>query len=132
MRPCSNCTACCDGHLKIDVYGLTILNNKCPFQCSGCLIYNARPQVCKNYQCAWTQELFPEWMRPDQSGLMISVEKWTKGQHLRAIEITNNVNPQAIQELTEFAHKHNTPYIIMRHNKTIELYGPEDFIQEKR
>jgi len=71
-------------------------------------------------------------MRPDQSGLMISVEKWTKGQFLRAIEITNDVNPQAITELTSFANKHNTPYIIMRHNKTIELYGPEDFIQEKR
>jgi hypothetical protein len=71
-------------------------------------------------------------MRPDQSGLMISVEKWTKGQFLRAIEITNNVNPQAISELTDFAHKHNTQYIIMRYNKTIELYGPEDFIQEKR
>ena len=71
-------------------------------------------------------------MRPDQSGLMVSVEKWTKGQYLRAIEITNNVNPKAISELTGFANKNNCPYIIMRHNKTIELYGPEDFIQEKR
>lgn len=71
-------------------------------------------------------------MRPDQSGLMISVEKWTKGQFLRAIEITINVNPLAIQELASFANKHSCPYIIMRYNKTIELYGPEDFIQEKR
>jgi tryptophan synthase alpha subunit len=71
-------------------------------------------------------------MRPDKSGLLISVENWSKGQCLRVIETQQTINTKAYQELQEFTQKHNCPYIIMRYYKTIELHGPDDFIQEKR
>ena len=133
MNECGECTKCCEGYLAINVYGIKVQGYKCPCLSKGCTIYSIRPEVCKKFQCAWLQGLFQEdWMRPDKSGLIISIENWTKGQFFRVIETKKDIHLESHSKLSEFAHQHNTPYIIMRHNKTIELYGPEAFIQEKR
>lgn len=41
---------------------------------SKCTDYEGRPNTCKSYNCAWKSEpeTFPEWMRPDRTGVIIS------------------------------------------------------------
>jgi len=37
----------------------------------GCSIYNKRPKVCADFQCAWSLGDFSEEMRPDKVGFMV-------------------------------------------------------------
>src|SRR6266849_2422929 len=75
-RQCGTCTACCDGWLKIEVYGHQVDRGKpCPFS-SGhcCTIYSTRPQdPCREFICGWLvgSSPLPEWMRPD-------TERWIR------------------------------------------------------
>src|SRR5439155_10475649 len=55
-RRCGECTACCDGWLKINVYGVEVYpGHPCPHS-SGhhCLIYERRPlDPCQRFFCGW-------------------------------------------------------------------------------
>ena len=75
-RACGDCTACCEGSLEGEAYGHRFFpDTPCHFlQDKKCTIYLGRPHTCKNYYCAWVQGLFPEWMQPNLSGILISVE----------------------------------------------------------
>ncbi len=88
-RDCGPCTACCE-HLAIDgadfkkPAGLL-----CP-NCTGdaCRIYDARPQVCRDYYCGWQQMpmLGVEW-RPDNSGvLLLPIEKPAESKSPQGME----------------------------------------------
>lgn len=47
----------------------------CFFLSEGrCTDYEGRPNTCKSYNCAWKKEheVFPEWMRPDLTGVIIT------------------------------------------------------------
>jgi Fe-S-cluster containining protein len=47
----------------------------CFFLAEGkCTDYEGRPKTCQSYDCAWKTEpqVFPEWMRPDLVGVIIS------------------------------------------------------------
>src|SRR5207302_526051 len=75
-RQCGTCTACCDGWLKIEVYGRKVDRGKpCPFSAGDhCTIYPTRPQdPCREFICGWLvrNSPLPEWMRPDKSDLIL-------------------------------------------------------------
>jgi hypothetical protein len=59
-----------------------------------CCIYETRPETCRKYQCAWSQGLFPEWMKPNISGCLISVEEKDGMQYLKTIT-RGSINQQA-------------------------------------
>src|SRR2546429_6417162 len=65
-RRCGECTACCDGWLKINVYGVEVYpGHPCPHS-SGhhCLIYERRPlDPCRRFFCGG-----PRPSRPFQNG----------------------------------------------------------------
>lgn len=132
MRNCDGCTACCEGWLQGEAYGLKFgKENACPFLTNlRCSIHCVRPQVCKNFYCGWIQELFPEWMRPDKSKVLISVENWSQGQCLRCIEMGQPISEEALDEIKKFCSKNNCPYIIQG-KENVSYFGSEKFIQEK-
>ena len=81
---CGDCNACCDRPSIVD---LTI---KPPFQkprgalcnnwCNGCTIYKQRPQPCRDFECFWLKinsmgKNFPEELRPDNLGIMVSSDR---------------------------------------------------------
>lgn len=134
-RNCGSCHACCDGWLEGYAYGVAFGNKKkCSFLCAEkCVIYQIRPQVCKNYYCAWVQGLFSESLKPDESGLLVSVNDWSQGQFFRIIE-TNDANKEKhLQEIYDFCEQNKTPYIFKSfyYTKSI-IVGPEEFIKERQ
>ena len=114
FRSCGECTACCEGHLIGNAYGNSFGNGKkCIFLVQKkCTIYKDRPETCKKYQCAWTQGILPEWMKPNKCGLMISVQDESSGkQYLKAIEIRADVSQNVYDELEKFCSSNNTYYV---------------------
>lgn len=78
-RSCGDCSKCCEGWLESDIYGKKMFPGQpCFFigdKCKGCSIYEQRPQdPCKDYTCAWLTEpeIFPNWMKPTESGVIIT------------------------------------------------------------
>lgn len=75
-RACGECTGCCEGWLSANIKGHEMFPGRpCFFLADGkCTDYEGRPGTCKTYNCAWKTEpsVFPEWMRPDRSGVIIS------------------------------------------------------------
>ncbi len=75
-RSCGTCTKCCEGWLSANIRGHEMHPGKpCFFLADGkCTDYEGRPNTCKSYNCAWKSEpeTFPEWMRPDRTGVIIS------------------------------------------------------------
>ena len=129
-RECGECNACCVW-LKGDAYGHEFGKGKpCNFLKNNCSIYETRPEVCKKYQCAWLQGLFPESLRPDKSKVLISVENWSKGQFLRAIEMGIKMSDEVLLEIQNFCIINNCPAII-QYDGNIFINGSEEFVNEK-
>lgn len=124
FRPCEECNACCNGSLQGVAHGKEFGNGiPCAFlQCEKCTIYPHRPSTCINYQCAWSQHLFDEDMRPDKLGIMVSVER--KGdQYLKAIEIRPFVSLEAHKRVEQWAQKLQTNLVKIHYNYRIEKDG---------
>jgi hypothetical protein len=74
-RACGDCARCCEGWLSGNVYGHSFEPGRpCFFLEKTCSIYAERPlDPCKTYRCAWlSEEVFPMWMKPSLSNLLIS------------------------------------------------------------
>ena len=65
---CGDCTACCTLSVVPE------LNKKAWEQCAhcdkGCKIYDKRPQVCRDFECAYLQGGTNIELRPDKCGIM--------------------------------------------------------------
>jgi hypothetical protein len=75
-RECGTCTACCKT-LKIDAPELKKFAGLLCAHCkagTGCTIYGSRPQVCRDFHCAWRAMAYlgDEW-RPDRCGVLIGM-----------------------------------------------------------
>jgi len=116
-RPCGECTACCDGQLLGSAHGNPFgHNNPCVFLVKKvCEIYPHRPTCCVNYQCAWSQHLLPEHMRPDQSGVMVSVERNGQTQFLKVIELKPDVTWETLHMIDQAARKLNTYWELVKY-----------------
>jgi hypothetical protein len=73
-RECGGCTACCTD-LAIIADGMDKLPGVPCEHCTagqGCAIYEARPTVCRTYNCVWrSMPGLDESWRPDLSGVLI-------------------------------------------------------------
>lgn len=116
FRECGECTACCT-HLKGTAYGYDFGGgNSCKFLCSkGCEIHKVRPNACMNYQCAWSQELLSEEMRPDKCGVIASVENDESGQYLK-LTLIREINTSILDYFREWGRKMNTRVIYLNNN----------------
>ena len=67
FRDCGECTACCTWLIGDSFAWEFGAGKSCKFlECNGCGVHKARPESCRDYQCAWSQHLLPEEMRPDK------------------------------------------------------------------
>lgn len=117
FNDCGECTICCDGWLIANAYGNKFGNDiPCKFLCDKkCSIYNTRPTSCSSYQCAWSQGLFPDWMKPTLSNVLVSVEvDKMKKQFLKVIELGVEINPNVLACIDYWTTKNNTYYIIIK------------------
>lgn len=119
FRPCGDCNACCEGTLRGTAHGNLFGEGRtCVFLVhKACAIHATRPPACKNYQCAWSQHLFPEWMQPHECGVMISVETHQQQQFLKVIELRPMVSYQVYAEIDRFCKLNNTYYVKAPHNE---------------
>lgn len=119
FRPCGDCNACCEGTLRGVSHGNRFGDGKpCVFLVhKRCAIHDTRPQACTNYQCAWSQHLFPEWMRPDSCGVMISVETGAQGQFLKVIELSSCVAYEVYEQIDRFCQENHTYYVKVTHDE---------------
>lgn len=119
MRECSSCTVCCTWLIG-DAYGHPFGGGKpCKFLCdNGCSVHKVRPKTCERYFCAWAQELIDEDLRPDKSGILVSVENNENGQYLKIIEIKkNSINNSIIEYFENWSLKMNTPIVFVKHQE---------------
>jgi len=116
-RECGGCTACCEGHLAGTAYGIPFKPGKPCFYLreQKCRIYQCRPQVCHRYLCAWVQGLFPGWLKPTESGVLVSVEVRDKQQFLRVVAIKESIDERVTPFLDEWCKQNNTYYVMAKH-----------------
>lgn len=123
MRECDGCKECCIIPYG-NVYGHEFGNGTpCKFlgEC-GCNVYKARPDFCKKYYCAWAQELLPIEMKPNECGVLVSVENGENGQFLRAVSTTGKeLNTDILLKLKDWSIKMNAPVIYMKNNTWTEI-----------
>jgi hypothetical protein len=75
-RACGGCEVCCIVP-PIDKPEIQKSSGSACRHCAngGCDVYEARPQVCRSFYCAWRRtEQFPEDWRPDKSGIFAEIE----------------------------------------------------------
>lgn len=115
FKECGDCTACCNGWLTANSYGNQFGNGKsCVFLCNKvCSIYVTRPKDCIDYQCAWTQGLFPDWMKPTESDVLISVEIKDGKQYLKVIEMGVPIKETVLDYIKDWVTKNNTYFILV-------------------
>jgi hypothetical protein len=80
-RECGACVACCVA-LSIDDPLLRKPAGIACAQCGpgGCAIYEARPEVCRRFQCGWRRLPFlGDDLRPDRSGVLVRVVQGADG-----------------------------------------------------
>ena len=76
-RPCGDCTACCVVPQIDTAEFKKAEGERCP-NCvgGGCAIYDARPGVCRTFNCAWKRiASMPLETRPDKLGVMFTLER---------------------------------------------------------
>lgn len=121
FRNCCECTVCCSGALIGEIFGSQMgLGKKCIFLVQEkCTVYSIRPPVCRNYQCAWTQNILPEWMRPDKCGVLVSVENGKDKQYLKIIELTDCISPEVYDIIETFVKEHDTYYEVVKYENKL-------------
>ena len=78
-RECDGCTACCEGWLQAEALGKRFYPGQpCHWMsCKGCTVYEARPEVCSEFQCSWKVGHFlPEWFKPSESKIICVWRRW--------------------------------------------------------
>jgi hypothetical protein len=116
FRSCGDCTACCSW-LVGDAFGWEFgCGKSCKFlEDGGCGVHKGRPEVCRTYQCAWSQHILPEEMRPDKCNVLISVETNHMGQYLKVLPINNKkISDEMVDWLNNWSEKMNTPIVISK------------------
>lgn len=124
FRPCGDCRACCEGALIGNSYGNKFgFGKPCIFMIKEeCTIYETRPQTCINYQCAWSQGLFSEDMKPTISNVMISVEVSNDNkQYLKVMELSDTIDDKVFAEIDEFCGKHKTHWARIPYQRIIPI-----------
>jgi hypothetical protein len=71
-RECGECNACCVSLRIQDPPEIAhARNERCPrLGDQGCTQYDARPQLCRDFTCAWLEGAGNDDARPDRSGVL--------------------------------------------------------------
>lgn len=130
LKPCGECTACCEGFAESNIFGNVMRNGKkCVFLVDEkCCIYKDRPEVCIKFQCAWSQGIISDDLRPDKSGILAYVKNLENNdQEIIAIEMKNDVKFSDHLKLINDVKKLNTNLnlIYYKDNKNKDFFKPK-------
>jgi hypothetical protein len=111
-RSCGDCTKCCEGYLTGEANGKTFFPGKpCHFVTigKGCTIYKDRPKdPCVNFKCSWlVDESLPEWFKPSESGIIITVKKINGISYVEVIEAGQTLQANMLSWLIMYALNNN-------------------------
>jgi len=100
-RTCGGCTACCEGWLSGEAYGHKFFSGMpCYYKGnSGCSIYEDRPEhPCVSYKCAWLShpEIFPEWMRPSDTKVLMNITEQSGHYFISLIEMGQKMDSKVL------------------------------------
>lgn len=125
FRPCGNCNACCTGKLKGVAYGnLFDPNRKCVFLVEEkCSIYKTRPSLCREYQCAWSENLLYEEMRPDLCGVIVTHKKFENKEFLEVVELWDHVPFDTYNKINQISKEKNIPWLKANINNEVGRCG---------
>jgi hypothetical protein len=137
-RVCGECTACCDGWLKIRIREQDVYPGcRCPFSGPGrCTIYAERPDdPCRNFFCGWlvpTSPL-PGWMRPDKSDVIFLAANFRWRNIAVDVAVPVGARPKAKAQawLENFSRDMRRP-LLMQMDGEWHAYGPPQFLSEIR
>lgn len=112
-RPCGDCTACCTGKLIGNAYGNPFNpSKKCVFLVEEkCSIYTTRPDLCRKYQCAWSEYLLDEDMRPDKCGVIVTNKSIQEKKFLEVVNLWDDVPYATYKKIEELSKKLNIPWV---------------------
>lgn len=78
-RKCGSCAACCQALGITQLPEPKCAGDMCPHAKSGgtrrCLIYESRPAECKKFSCLWQVGGLPNRLRPNDTGVVVSVQE---------------------------------------------------------
>jgi len=132
-RRCGECTACCDGWLKINVYGVEVYpGHPCPHS-SGhhCLIYERRPlDPCQRFFCGWLTPTspLPDWLRPDKAKVIFLPAQFNwNGQPVDvAVPVRDGPDDKTTEWLKNFASERKR-LLLYRIDEEWFAFGPPAF-----
>lgn len=96
MNICGECTVCCTLSVVEELdKGPGETCKYCVLQ-KGCSIYEKRPQVCKDFECAYLQAGKDIEMRPDKCGVMFfkNSDRIFTGVLVPGVEVSNKAKGQ--------------------------------------
>jgi Fe-S-cluster containining protein len=111
-RSCGECTACCTGRLIGNAYGNSFNpSRKCVFLVQEkCSIYSTRPDLCRKYQCSWSEHLFDESMRPDKCGVIVTTKSINGKQFLEVVNLWDDVPYSTYKKIEEISKELKIPW----------------------
>jgi hypothetical protein len=104
----------------------------CHFFADKCTIYEFRPDnPCRAYTCAWVQDdnnLFPEWLKPNISGVLCDWRDWEEGKYLEVREASKKISAEILSWLYELGARSNLCMRIQI-NGHWHTYGHQSFME---
>jgi hypothetical protein len=112
-NPCGSCTFCCKNipsHRQNPEDFELDHNYDCNKLCeNGCSVYENRPQSCRDYECLYTLNYFPELKNPFDNGIVAIplISTYTQQKKLLVKSISNNFDENQLSILEEWCIQHN-------------------------
>jgi len=130
-RRCGECTACCDGWVKGEIFGHEMKPGQpCHFRGAGCCtIYERRPEYpCRNFICGWLEpeSPFPDEFQPNRLGVLIIPARW-RGKIAYVLRSAGRDPDESLIEwMREFSHRTERPFFYEQGGERFG-FGPTQF-----
>ena len=123
IRQCGECSVCCkvtqvEGTDFTKLPGVTcpLLSHKDGKAICARYGQDNRPDCCDQFRCGWLRGFGSETDRPDQCGVMLSINSFNGGPWIFAIETKKNALRTSGKSIViDMTRKYNLPVIVVDH-----------------
>lgn len=93
-RKCGDCAMCCEV-FTVEAVGLK-QGDRCQHSTGHrCLIYQTRPDQCREFQCAWLQGAVPKPFKPNRVGAVLAGVNQADGTQVLNVHVKVGDRPNA-------------------------------------
>lgn len=133
-RDCGSCTACCDGWVRMNIYGHEVRPGRpCPYSTGqSCSIYERRPEhPCRKFVCGWLEQNspLPDEYRPDKIGVIFVIMDWHGLPIYALTPAGRDPGGETLEWVEKWSRKHQQPFIYQMHDEWY-AFGPTAFQKE--